>query len=357
MILNINKEEKPQNDFIVCWEKFKQRPNKVTLYTSFSLDKFKEFLDKYSAKNFSINREEYFTQEQPLINQSHLKEINDSCYIAFTEFDIEFKEESIVGEVVIYYKTIGDPLVNAILVDLNKLSNNEETEDNKEEKKQQSFILNFYNGGYEMQEYTPLNCDEKNFELYYNDETLKSGKKWIKKLKNKNKGLTIIFGERGVGKSTFIQHKLKSIDKNNLFIPSTFFDNTINNPEFRNFLNKFRNNILILDDSEIFFSEIYSKSNIFTNNILQFVDGMDSEQLSLHIVLILNVEDINDIDHRLMEANNLCDVIEMKKLDVIKSKRLIKHLDINKKITEEYKLRDLINKPVYKENQKEIGFG
>jgi hypothetical protein len=65
---------------------------------------------------------------------------------------------------------------------------------------------------------------------------------------------------------------------------------TLNSPEFRTFLKKYPKPIVILDDCEMIFNELFSKSNIYVNNILQMVDGLlsDSSKLIDDIFYIFN---------------------------------------------------------------------
>jgi hypothetical protein len=76
----------------------------------------------------------------------------------------------------------------------------------------------------------------------------------------------------------------------------------------------------------------------------------------VHIVVILNVSDINEIDHILFECNNLIDVIEVGKLDNEKIKDLLKHLGKKIKIKKESKLIDILKKRSFIESKSDIGF-
>ena len=82
-------------------------------------------------------------------------------------------------------------------------------------------------------------------------------------------------------------------------------DSTINNPEFKRFIRRYQNPILIIDDCEMMFSETYNRSNILVNNLLQLIDGFLSDSIQANVITIFNVDDVDEIDHSLLDCNNL----------------------------------------------------
>ena len=146
------------------------------------------------------------------------------------------------------------------------------------------------------------------------------------------------------------------LDKVVIFIPSSMIEVTVNNPEFRNFIKRYKNSVIVIDDSEIYFSELYSKSNIFTNNLLQLVDGVQSDSFDLNIIAILNVDEISLVDHNLFECNNLIDIIEVDELSKSKASELAKTLGSKTKIKGSTKVVDVIKKRNWLSPVSEIGF-
>ena len=113
---------------------------------------------------------------------------------------------------------------------------------------------------------------------------------------------------------------------------------------------------MVVDDSELYFSELYSKSNIFTNNILQLVDGFQSDNLDLNIIVCLNVENIGHVDHELLDCNNLSDVIEVTKLSSKKATELSNFIGSKSKIKDKTRVVDVLKKKKFKFDEGEIGF-
>ena len=163
-------------------------------------------------------------------------------------------------------------------------------------------------------------------------------------------------GTMSVGKTTLVNYIVSNIDKIVIFIPCTMIESTINNPDFRNFIKRYKNSVIVLDDSELYFGELYSKSNIFTNNLLQLVDGFQSDDLDLNIITVLNVDDIDDVDHILFDSNNLIDIVEIGKLKKEKAQELNKFLGSKVKIKNDVKLVDVLKKRNFKVETGEIGF-
>jgi energy-coupling factor transporter ATP-binding protein EcfA2 len=351
--ININKEDNNLNDYLFCWDTFGQRPNKTTIFQSFAVVDFHAFLEKHSVKPSHIFTEIYPVMDDNLINRKILSQLTNEIFIGYTEYDIEV-EDSLVNEVHLFHKNPEDQKVIEIIEELSEIPEKFDIDEEKSDSK--SFILTIGQTGFEINPSEYLKYDKDNIDLYFNENTLRQVSKLKKNIKNNKKGLSIVHGERGVGKSTLINHMVNQMSKKSLFIPCAMFESTINNPDFRNFLNKNPDTILILDDSEIFFSEIYSKSNIFTNNLLQIVDGLDSDSLSIHIVVILNVNEISEIDHILFECNNLIDVIEVGKLESEKVKELSNHLGKKIKSRKDSKLVDVLRKKNFLEIKSDIGF-
>jgi hypothetical protein len=74
------------------------------------------------------------------------------------------------------------------------------------------------------------------------------------------------------------------------------------------------------------FNEYFVKSNFIVNNLLQLVDGFLSDTVDLSIVAIFNVECSEEIDHNLMNCNNLIDIIYFDELEISEANELSEHL-------------------------------
>ena len=191
--------------------------------------------------------------------------------------------------------------------------------------------------------------DLDNFGLYYSKSTLKDINKLVKDMKNSNKGLGVLYGDRGYGKTSVISYIASKLDRIVIFIPNNMIDHTINNPEFRKFLKRYDRPVIIIDDCEMLLGEVYTRSNIVSNNLLQMVDGLLSDNLQVSVITIFNVEDEDEIDHTLLDCNNLLRVIEFDELSVNESNELSEHLGHNRKYKNKSRVLDIIKNNKIKE--------
>lgn len=348
--ITITQEDLHSNDYLYVWNFFKQKPSKLCYYENFDTNKFHNFIDSYKNENACSIIEIYPLDNDTLITNKKLIKIDNLIFVSYTL--VESDKDNVINDIIIYYLEKNKDFVEIFITKLN------ESVDNlvSEIASTNTFVLKLENSLFEKEPTQYVNSDFQNIDLYYNDDTLKKLKKLSKNIKKYNKGISIIHGERGVGKTSLVNYLSKNSDRDIVFIPCYLFETTIVNPEFRNFLIKNPNIIVILDDADIYFSEIYSKSNIFTNNILQFVDGLDSDSFNLHILAILNVANVEDIDHILLQCNNLLDVIEIKELEIKKVKALSKHLKNKNNFDQPTKLINILKKSRPIDCVSEIGF-
>ena len=131
---------------------------------------------------------------------------------------------------------------------------------------------------------------------------------------------------------------------------------TINTNEFKMFLKRYKNIVVIIDDCEMYFSHTYTRSNLFTNSLVQMVDGICSDMYNLHVIVILNTDNPNDIDPTLFDSNNLIDVIEVGRLDEEKIQHLCKHLGKKNKFQDEARLVDILRNKKIKGDDTDMGF-
>jgi hypothetical protein len=85
------------------------------------------------------------------------------------------------------------------------------------------------------------------------------------------------------------------------------------------------------------------------------VDGFLSDSMEVNIITIFNVDDESEIDHSLLECNNLIDVVKFEELSEEESNELSKHLGQDKKYKNKNKVIDIIKKRKSK-SVKDIGF-
>ena len=344
--LNISGNDYHSNDFMIAWENFGERPNTLLIHNTYSSKLFNE-----AIKDFIIDKN-VFTEiipdsEDMIINDKMFVKLDENCYISYIVADRNM-DNSFIDSITLYYKNDFEnvqgiiDILNECILDFG--------EDN-------SNILNTINisqNGFEIEPLNFHNIDLENINSYYDKNTFKTIEKTIKKIKKSDNGLTILYGERGTGKTSIINYLADKLDRMIIFIPNNMIEHTINNPEFRWFIKKYERPIIILDDCETILNQSY-QSNPITNNLLQMIDGFLANTMNVNIITIFNVENEDHIDESLLECNNLIDIIEFDSLSIEDSNELAKHLGSNKKYKNKSKLVDIIKKRTI-HNEVKIGF-
>jgi hypothetical protein len=345
--LNVDKDDYHLNDYLICWEKFGHRPNRILIHNTYSGKLFDEVISKYIIEK-NVFTEVIPDTEELIINDKLFIKLDEGCYISYIVAD-RLSESSFIDSISFYYSN-GYDKVQDFIDELNDCVLDYEEDDSN---KLNTIGLSL--NGLEIEPISLSNIDLDNVNKYYNSETFKRVQKSVKKIKKSDKGLTILYGERGSGKTSIINYISSKLDRIVIFIPNNMIDNTINNPEFRKFIKKYDKPVLVLDDCEIAFTENYGRSNMFTSNLLQMVDGFLSDSINCNIITIFNLDDEEEIDHSLLECNNLIDIIEFEMLNDEESNELSKHIKSNKKYKNKNKLIDIIKKRYIKKDN-EIGF-
>jgi len=198
-----------------------------------------------------------------------------------------------------------------------------------------------------------------NIKENYNDDFGEVDKKIKKHLKTKNqKGLILLHGEPGTGKTTYIKHLADEIEKQIIFVPP-MMASAISDPGFIPFLMKHPDSILIIEDAESAIKDRNITGNISSvSNILNLTDGILGECLKIQIVATFNTER-TQIDKALLRKGRLITEYKFDKLVVKKSNKLLKKIGIDINVDKPMSLADIYyyNEESNNKNKKQsIGF-
>ena len=351
--INVNKDDQNINDFLYVWSELGKRPSRTILYRNYTKELYTDLITK-KISEVSIHQDIIPLDEDDIVNERYFGRLDTNTWITFVFYDVK-SDESFIGELSFHYDHNSSDIVKNFIQEFQEY----ELKDEFEVGNNDLNLFSVYVGqnGFDIEGLDLGKMDFDNLEFYYNDNLLRQIKKFSKKLKSSPKGLHIFYGDRGTGKTSVIKFLSSNIkNKKFIFIPTTLFDTSINNPDFRLFLKKHSDSVIILDDCELYFSDIYSKSNIFTNNLLQIVDGIDSDLLKINLLLILNCQKENEIDNHLLESNNLNTLINFDHLTKLKVSELCKHLDKKNKYKTSAKLVDVLNSRPNMSQEPDIGF-
>lgn len=345
--INVSNDDDNINDYLHCLSKFGETPSRLSIFSNYKIDLFTTYIS--SKSNIKYTDSEIIPNgDDSIVNSKYFVEINNDIFLSYSEYD-KNSPLGVISDITIYYKIIKSNDVDTIINDISSFIVDYQDGDTE----QKFNILTIGAEGLQLDPIDTLNADYENIEMYYNDDIIKESKKITKSIKSTNKGLTVIYGERGVGKTTLMSYMLSQIERICIFVPSNVID-IVNSHEFKSFIKRYKNSIIIIDDCEIFFMNPIIKQNLFSNNLVQMVDGVSSDMDNLHIVTILNTINISDIDQSLLECNNYIGSLNITKLSKDTVDELCVHLNQKNKLNRDARLVDIIKE---KKDTKQLSLG
>jgi len=327
--LNINSEESNINDFLEIWNEFKSRPNQFIIDGSYDFNIF-NILD---ISNINKVSELIATDFEYKTNDRLLGKINNDIFLSY--FIIENEGKKLITDLVFLYKdSVNYEEVCKILEKIDKHRINDISDDENSLN-----ILNFDDSNNLKLE--KIDSKEIDLDKFYSKYTSKSLSSLFKKIKKSKSGLSIFYGERGTGKTSVIKSLPNILDKNIFFIPNNIIEHTILNAGFINFIKKYNESVLIIDDFELVIDN-YSRYNSVINTITQLVDSLISEIININIILIFNTESLSEIED-LIDCNSLLDIIKFDYLTQTEANKLSNYLGSKIKYKNNSRLLDIIN--------------
>ena len=205
----------------------------------------------------------------------------------------------------------------------------------------------------------PTNID---IPLNYGEGFVKIHEKIVSRLnEDKGKGLVLLHGLPGTGKTNYIRHLCGQLNKEIIFIPP-FMADSIASPDFITFLLEHTNSILVIEDAEkvVLDRDGDGSSRQGVSNLLNITDGLLSDCLSIQIIATFNTSR-DRIDKALLRKGRLIAEWKFDALSVEDSNKLLKSIgreDVTNKpltLTEIYNMDEEVN--VVQEERRTIGFG
>ena len=353
--MNYTTDDTNLNDFLYCCEELKERPSKVVLAFNFIANDFLNHIKPRISKYINALTEIIPDNPESIVNEKNFVLLDNGIYLSFSHMD-KAVVDTYISSVIFYYHIDAIDKIEELLSELNNF-----IIDDLEPSSDKIYFSPVLTSTLQLDlEANSLPVVE-DIEHYYNDSTIKSINKLIKKIGKTNKGLSIIHGERGTGKTTLLNYIANEISKKCIFIPINLID-AINNPGLKNLIldNEgfmlSKSIVIVIDDCEVLNNDhMYGKLNMTYANILQMVDGFYSDEINVHIILAFNEDEHEEIDEDLLDCNNLIDIIKVDALKKSKANKLLKHLSMDDKVDSDIFLIDIIKNRL-KEAPVNIGY-
>ncbi len=188
-----------------------------------------------------------------------------------------------------------------------------------------------------------MNMDNAiNINKHYNPDFEKVHERIISKLSEpKSKGIVLLHGKPGTGKTTYIRHLIAQLDKPKIYLP-TDLSHHLASPDFLSFLQEQSNSILIIEDAENIIQQRHGGGSGAIANLLNLTDGLLSDVLNIQIVCTFNTS-ISKIDSALLRKGRLIASYCFEELNIEKSQQLVNENELNFEVTQPMTLAEIFN--------------
>ena len=302
---------------------------------------FNAFKEKYASMIHSIHSYRFFRRKKMTIEfDETIVVLNNKCIL---EFDCGYCE-------LLYDYSSGDFVKE--LVEFLKAF--------KERQKRKPLEINLIvrDGGRMYLKSMEIKRTRLDLDIYYEDDFTATDELIRKRLNKKNdKGIVLLHGLPGTGKTTYLRHLIGKLKKRVLFLSPNVAGNLVD-PEFIDLLIDNPNSVVIIEDAENIIMDRRTSQNSSVSNLLNISDGLLADFLNVQLICTFN-SSLTMVDSALMRKGRLIVKYEFGKLSVRKAQRLSDRLGFRNLITKPMTIAEITNpddKEYKTERNEIIGF-
>lgn len=179
-------------------------------------------------------------------------------------------------------------------------------------------------------------------DVFYEDDFREIDETIRKRLnQKKDKGIVLLHGLPGTGKTTYLRYLVGKIKKRVLFLSPTVAGNLMN-PEFIELLIDNPNTVLMIEDAENIIKDRKYNDSSSVSNLLNISDGLLADFLNVQLICTFN-NSLTMVDSALMRKGRLIAKYEFGKLSVRKAQRLSDRLGFRNLITKPMTIAEITN--------------
>jgi hypothetical protein len=179
-------------------------------------------------------------------------------------------------------------------------------------------------------------------DLFYEDDFKMTDEIIHKRLCQKNdKGIVLLHGLPGTGKTTYLRYLIGKIKKRVLFLSPTVAGDLMN-PDFIELLIDNPNTVLVIEDAENIIMDRKHNSGSSVSNLLNISDGLLADFLNVQLICTFN-SSLTMVDSALLRKGRLIAKYHFDKLSAIKAQKLSDHFGFNSVITKPMTIAELAN--------------
>ncbi|GAB3660257.1 hypothetical protein GCM10028791_34100 [Echinicola sediminis] len=221
-----------------------------------------------------------------------------------------------------------------------------------------TLLINSSGPGFEYMSFQ-ITKPKLSIEDNYNDDFEDTHKTILQRLQKSNdKGLVILHGKPGTGKTNYIRYLVSLIKKRVIILPLSRIS-TITDPELIPLLTENPDSVFVIEDAENIVIDREEEGYSPVSSLLNISDGLLSDLLNIQIICTFNT-DLSKVDKALMRKGRLIAKYEFKELEMEKAKRLSGKLGFQTEINSPMTLASIYNQEEkdyrQEQNNKSIGF-
>lgn len=198
--------------------------------------------------------------------------------------------------------------------------------------------------------------------LHYGDDFLVWQSRFIRQMKEKQCGVTILRGEPGTGKTTYLKYLTKKLRRTHRFyyLPLSVFP-WLSNPSAIDFwLNESAtyarfSKVVILEDAESLLMQRASDNQQSVSTLLNISDGFFGDVLNLHVICTINCP-IERIDPAIVRPGRLLSTRVFGRLPAVKAEALASSRGLRLLPEKDYTLGELYNEAPRQPPSQGLGF-
>ncbi|MEI9806738.1 MAG: AAA family ATPase [Bacteroidota bacterium] len=155
------------------------------------------------------------------------------------------------------------------------------------------------------------------------------------------KGIVLLHGLPGTGKTTYLRYLVGKIKKRVLFLSPTVAGNLMN-PDFIELLVDNPDTVLIIEDAEDIIMDRKYNSGSSVSNLLNISDGLLADFLNVQLICTFN-SPLTMVDNALMRKGRLIAKYQFDKLGITRAQRLSRHLGFDAVINQPMTIAEIAN--------------
>lgn len=156
-----------------------------------------------------------------------------------------------------------------------------------------------------------------------------------------SKGIVLLHGKPGTGKTTYIRYLIQNINKRLIYIPTNLTDE-LSSPAFLPLLAENPNSVLIIEDAENVIQQRSGGGNAAVSNLLNLADGLLSDCLNIQLLCTFNTE-LHNVDNALLRKGRLIASYHFDALEKKKAQELSNGLGFKSTIHSSMTLAEIYN--------------